>query len=146
MTGLLVLIALLVLIFCLAIFRAPLALWAGVAALAAFNHTVLASSGGWGFWSVVAWLPALVLGVLSIPGVRRKFIVEPTFSMVRKILPKVSETEQEALEAGTTGWDAELFSGRPDWAKLRAVAPIELAPDEQAFLDGAHRRALPDGR
>ena len=33
------------------------------------------------------------------------------------------ETEREALEAGTVGWDAELFSGTPDWSKLRRVAP-----------------------
>ncbi len=43
---------------------------------------------------------------------------------------------QQALEAGTVGFDAELFSGTPDWDKLRSIAPIVLTPEEQAFLDG----------
>ena len=51
-------------------------------------------------------------------------------------MPTISETEREALEAGTTGWDAELFSGKPDFAKLRCVAPITLTDEERAFLDG----------
>ncbi|MHA1518083.1 MAG: hypothetical protein ACTSYK_05700, partial [Alphaproteobacteria bacterium] len=37
----------------------------------------------------------------------------------------------EALEAGTTGWDAELFSGTPDFNKLRRVAPIALTAEER---------------
>ena len=51
-------------------------------------------------------------------------------------MPSISETEREALEAGTVGWDAELFSGTPDWAKLRRVSPITLTAEERAFLDG----------
>jgi acyl-CoA dehydrogenase len=51
-------------------------------------------------------------------------------------MPPISETEREALQAGTVGWDAELFSGKPDWKKLRRVAPITLTAEERAFLDG----------
>ena len=60
----------------------------------------------------------------------------PAFRMVKKILPPVSPTEQEALDAGTVGWDAELFGGEPDWDKLLAVRPMTLTAEEQAFLDG----------
>jgi acyl-CoA dehydrogenase len=56
--------------------------------------------------------------------------------MVKRMLPRVSETERAALDAGTIGFDAELFSGQPDWNKLRAVPPITLTAEEQAFLDG----------
>jgi len=77
-----------------------------------------------------------VFGLLAIPAVRRALVVTPAFATVRRILPKVSATEQAALDAGTVGFDAELFSGRPDWEKLRAVAPITLTTEEQDFLDG----------
>jgi acyl-CoA dehydrogenase len=88
------------------------------------------------FWGLLAWLPVAVLAALSVPSLRRKFVVEPTFRMVKGILPKVSDTEQQALDAGTVGFDAELFSGTPDWMKLRAVPPIVLSSEERAFLDG----------
>jgi acyl-CoA dehydrogenase len=48
----------------------------------------------------------------------------------------MSSTEREALEAGTVWWDGELFSGKPDWSKLRAIPPPRLSAEEQAFLDG----------
>lgn len=51
-------------------------------------------------------------------------------------MPGLSQTEREALEAGETWWDAELFSGNPDWKKLAAVRRPVLSQDEQAFIDG----------
>ena len=69
------------------------------------------------FGSILAFIPVAALIALSIPGVRRSVLVEPAYGIVRKILPKVSETEQQALDAGTIGFDAELFSGQPSWAK-----------------------------
>lgn len=89
-----------------------------------------------GLLGLLAWLPAIILGVLSIPSVHRKVVTDPAFRTVKGILPKVSDTEQAALDAGTVGFDAELFSGTPDWDKLRAVPPIVLTEEEQAFLDG----------
>lgn len=82
------------------------------------------------------WLPALVLGLLSVPSLRKAWIITPVFKQVKAILPKVSDTEQQALDAGTVGFDAELFSGTPDWKALRNIPPIELTSDERAFLDG----------
>src|SRR4030095_7752999 len=54
----------------------------------------------------------------------------------RRVLPTLSDTEREAIEAGDVWWDADLFSGNPDWAKLLAVPPATLSPEEQACLDG----------
>ncbi len=54
----------------------------------------------------------------------------------RRLLPAMSDTEREALEAGTVWWDGELFTGRPDWRKLAAAPPPALSAEEQAFLDG----------
>ena len=84
----------------------------------------------------LAWVPTVVFGLLSLSFIRKSIFTGPAFSIVKSILPKVSETEQEALEAGTVGWDAELFSGKPDWRKLREVPQIKLTDEEQAFLDG----------
>jgi acyl-CoA dehydrogenase len=52
------------------------------------------------------------------------------------MLPSLSDTEREALEAGTVGWDGELFSGDPDWQKLLDLPAPALTEAEQAFLDG----------
>ena len=86
--------------------------------------------------SFLALLPVLALIALSVPTLRRAWLVAPAFAMVRKILPKVSDTEQQALDAGTIGFDAQLFSGIPDWEQLRAVPPITLSGEERAFLEG----------
>ena len=67
---------------------------------------------------------------------RRDFITKPIFSWARGVLPAMSDTEREALEAGDVWWDADLFTGNPDWSKLLAFAPATLTAEEQAFLNG----------
>ena len=67
---------------------------------------------------------------------RRDFISKPIFSWARGVLPAMSDTEREALEAGDVWWDADLFTGNPDWSKLLAVAPATLTDEEKAFLNG----------
>jgi acyl-CoA dehydrogenase len=116
----------------LGMMRAPL--WGWAAAVGVW--TLLATGGSVGPISWIAWLPFVGLAVLSIPSVRRSLIIAPVFAQIRKILPRVSDTEAQALEAGTVGFDAELFSGTPDWDKLKSIPPIELSPEERAFLDG----------
>src|SRR5256885_1906932 len=67
---------------------------------------------------------------------RRDYISKPIFRFARHALPTLSETEREAIEAGDVWWDGEIFSGKPDWAKLLSYAPAKLTDEEQAFLDG----------
>ena len=67
---------------------------------------------------------------------RRDFITKPIFSWARGVLPSMSDTEREALEAGDVWWDADLFTGNPDWSKLLAYAPATLTDEERAFLHG----------
>jgi acyl-CoA dehydrogenase len=67
---------------------------------------------------------------------RQKAISRPLLRLFRGLMPPISDTEREALEAGTVWWDAELFSGRPDWKKLLSIPPPALTTEEQAFLDG----------
>src|SRR6266436_2888836 len=67
---------------------------------------------------------------------RRDFITKPIFSWARGVLPSMSDTEREALEAGDVWWDADLFTGDPDWTKLLAFGPATLTDEEKAFLAG----------
>src|SRR5690348_6034208 len=67
---------------------------------------------------------------------RARNITRPILSWYRKVLPPISPTERDAIAAGSVWWDADLFSGRPNWEKLRAFARPHLTPEEQAFLDG----------
>jgi acyl-CoA dehydrogenase len=67
---------------------------------------------------------------------RRDFITKPIFALARGAMPSMSDTEREALEAGDVWWDADLFTGNPDWSKLLAVAPATLTDEEKAFLSG----------
>ncbi|GGO69964.1 acyl-CoA dehydrogenase [Bowmanella pacifica] len=75
---------------------------------------------------------AIVLGVTDI---RRNLITKPVFQIFKKILPPMSSTEREAMEAGSIWWEGELFRGKPDWNKLHGYAKPALSEEEQAFLD-----------
>lgn len=74
--------------------------------------------------------------LLNVAPLRRRVVSKALFNWYRKILPPVSQTEQEALEAGTVWWEGDLFSGRPDWNKLLAFPKPVLTAEEQAFLKG----------
>jgi acyl-CoA dehydrogenase len=71
-----------------------------------------------------------------LKSLRRNLVSRLVLKRVRRILPPLSETEQQALHAGTVGWDAELFSGRPNWKYLRNLPKPRLTDEEQAFIDG----------
>ncbi|MCH9808722.1 MAG: acyl-CoA dehydrogenase [Alphaproteobacteria bacterium] len=128
-------------VMAMAMMRARLIVWALVLALLVLIWQVGLFGGPSGFpptglLSILAWLPVIALGLLAVPSLRRQYVIGPAFGMVRKILPKVSDTERQALEAGTVGFDAELFSGQPDWNKLQALPGIVLSEEERAFLNG----------
>jgi acyl-CoA dehydrogenase len=69
-------------------------------------------------------------------GLRRDYITAPIFRWAKGALPSISATEREALEAGDVWWDAELFSGNPDWKKLLATPAAKLSREEERFLAG----------
>ncbi len=124
----------------LAIQRSPVWAWAVVIAAITFLAqtglpwaTFEAPFGSIGAW--VAWAPAIALALLSFRPIRQQVVTRPAFQIVRRILPPVSDTEKEALEAGTVGFDAELFSGSPAWSKLRAVGAPTLTGEEERFLN-----------
>ena len=72
---------------------------------------------------------------LAIPRLRRRLISDGLFDGFRNVLPPMSQTEREAIEAGTVWWDGELFSGKPDWNRLLATPAPKLDAAEQHFLE-----------
>ncbi|MGL4224072.1 MAG: acyl-CoA dehydrogenase [Vibrio sp.] len=66
---------------------------------------------------------------------RRKWISDPVFKLFKQVLPPLSPTEKEAMEAGSVWWDGELFSGKPDFTKLHHYPKPTLSSAEQAFIN-----------
>jgi acyl-CoA dehydrogenase len=119
------------------VFYLRTSLVAGTALLA----VVLFASGIWGeagsLSQTLHWLVFLVIAVpLNIPAARRTLFSDRVLSIFRKLMPAMSDTEREALEAGSVWWDGELFSGKPDWTKLMDTPAPKLSPEERAFIDG----------
>src|SRR4029078_12238542 len=84
---------------------------------------------------IVAAVVALAAAPFVIAPLRRALISRPLLRVFRKVMPPMSQTERDALEAGTVGWDGELFSGRPSWNTLLAIGRPKLTAEEQHFLD-----------
>ena len=114
------------LFFACAYLRLPL--WAWTAAFA----VLFVSTGN----PILIGIFAVLALLLNLPSLRRALISNRILAVYRRILPDMSQTEKEAIDAGTVWWDADLFSGKPDWDKLLAVKEPKLTAEEQAFLDG----------
>jgi len=95
-----------------------------------------ASSAPAGVWKGFLWVLLAALWLLNVRPLRKALITRPFMKTYLKLLPRMSQTEKEALEAGTVWWDGELFSGAPRWEKLLAGRPPQLSAAEQEFLDG----------
>lgn len=128
LTILIVVLAILVLGY----LRAPLLVWSA-AILGSFAYGVYGCHYLSLGWLIGAGVVALVLNLVPL---RRAVLTGPIFAIFKKITPAMSQTEQEAINAGSVWWDAELFSGKPDFTKLHAYPAPALSAEEQAFLDG----------
>jgi acyl-CoA dehydrogenase len=116
-------------------FGLPIAWWTVAGGLLAWYLSVIA---GFGAAANAILLAAFVLiaAVLNVPALRRAVLSDRVLAIYRRILPDMSQTEREAIDAGTVWWDGDLFGGKPDWDKLLAVPAPKLGAEEQAFLDG----------
>lgn len=130
-------------------------IWIGALALGAFILTLVQArmtiwsvaaaawiAAGWGAEliapttaAIMAAAAAPVLLLLTLTPLRRAILSRPAMAGFRRIMPKMSPTEQAAVEAGGVWWDAELFAGKPDWKRLLATPAPVLTPEEQSFLD-----------
>ena len=113
--------------------QAPALAWAGL--FLGLSLFLWATTGFSLTFFITAALTSLI-GLLSLEPISSTYLARPAFNAIKKIIPPVSETEREALEGGTVSWDADLFSGQPNYENLRAISPIRLSDEEQAFLEG----------
>ncbi len=126
-------VILVLLIGALAYFRAPVIAWtiaiAGWIASLQFAWGCQVPVAVWAVFGVIA-------AVLNLTPLRRAVFTGPVFTIFKKITPAMSQTEQEAINAGTVWWDRDLFSGKPDWNRLLSFPDPKLTAEEQAFIDG----------
>ena len=90
----------------------------------------------YGVWKGFLWLMLAALWLFNVRPLRKALITRPFMKAYMRMLPSMSQTEKEALEAGTVWWDGELFSGKPRFEKLLASKAPQLTAEEQAFIDG----------
>lgn len=117
----------------LAYFSASGWLWSAVAGLLLLLATYL---GGFSPALVLLWFGLVFFSLFNVNFVRQRLLSRPLLRVFRKKLPSVSQTEREALEAGSIGWEGELFKGRPDWRRLLALPRPTLSPAEVEFING----------
>ncbi|AJJ10593.1 hypothetical protein CH64_3503 [Yersinia rohdei] len=94
----------------------------------------LGASQLWSYWVLLPLV--IVLLPLTLKPLRQSLFSSKALSMFRKVMPAMSRTEKEAIDAGTTWWEGDLFQGKPDWKKLHNYPKPQLTPEEQAFIDG----------
>jgi len=109
--------------------------WTGAAAVWLIGWRVTGVASPLLFEASTLVLIALAL-IFGLPPLRRLLVSRFAMKAMAPVLPRLGDTERIALEAGTVWWDAELFSGRPDWRKLLDFAPQPLTRDERTFIDG----------
>ena len=135
MSGLMIFAIGLAAFWALAFIGAPLLVWtaaigAGLIGLVAAG--VLGSLGA----TIAAAIFVPLAALLNIRSLRSSVLTRPIFAAFKRVLPEMSSTEREALEAGDVWWEAEMFRGRPDWSKLIEFKNTTLTAEEQAFIDG----------
>jgi acyl-CoA dehydrogenase len=121
-------------IFILAYRRASLAASTGVLLALLAVYWALGAAPNW--WKVAVSVPFALLFLFNVRPLRIRLLTRPFMKKYLKLLPAMSSTEREALDAGTVWWDGELFTGGPNWQKLMSAKAPVLTPAEQAFLDG----------
>jgi acyl-CoA dehydrogenase len=114
--------------------RASLILSSCILGALLLAYLALGTAPEW--WKIVVSTPYAMLLLLNIRPLRVRLMTRPFLKSYRRLLPSMSATEREALDAGTVWWDGELFTGGPDWQKLMSAKVPTLTAVEQAFLDG----------
>ena len=74
-------------------------------------YTLTGAAPAW--WKAVLWAAFAPLALLNVTPLRIRFLSRPFLRIYKRMLPSMSSTEREALEAGTVWWDGELFTGTP---------------------------------
>jgi len=110
------------------------------ASLSIFTFAFIALMAVGTFLNIIGFVSWLLFAVIALPlnvdNIRQQFISMPLLTLFKKIMPQMSETEQQAIDAGTTWFEAELFRGNPNWSRLHNYPQPRLSAQEKAFLEG----------
>ena len=110
------------------------------ASLSSFTFAFIVLMAIGTFFNIIGFVSWLLFAVIALPlnldNIRQQFISMPLLALFKKIMPQMSETEQQALDAGTTWFEADLFRGNPNWTKLHNYPQPRLSAQEKAFLEG----------
>jgi acyl-CoA dehydrogenase len=112
----------------------PLQILAAMAGLTLLMG-IFSKAPGW-LLTLIWVVIALKVAFVTLHEQRRQLFTAPVFKWFQRTLPPMSQTEREAIDAGTVWWDGHLFSGRPDWNTLLDYPAPKLTDEEQAFIDG----------
>jgi acyl-CoA dehydrogenase len=134
MIGAIITVCFIVAVLYLAYRRLPLFSFTVAFTVLLIAYSALGSPAG--LWQGLLWLLLVCFWLLNLRPLRIALISRPFMRTYRRLLPTMSDTERDALEAGTVWWEGELFTGNPDWRKLHAAPGPKLSAEEQAFLDG----------
>ncbi|WP_412514146.1 acyl-CoA dehydrogenase [Shewanella indica] len=92
--------------------------------------------------SIILLIIVALIALFFVRNIRLQFVTRPILAFFRKVLPPLSDTEREAMEAGDVWWEAELFRGKPNWESLHAYGKPALSADEKDFIDHQVMTAL----
>jgi acyl-CoA dehydrogenase len=121
-------------VWVLAFIGAPLIVWTAAVGLLLIAFKLSGVIGATTF-AISGTIFLVLAALLNIRPLRRAILTRPVFGIFKKVLPEMSSTEREAIEAGDIWWEAEMFRGRPDWKKLLDFKYTPLTREEQSFLD-----------
>lgn len=127
-------VTLLTVIFICGYFRTPSWVWAPSIALILLGFSLYTQAS----WLALTlyWTLFLAVSIIALlPPLRRKLLTNHLFRYAKRMTPKISQTEQEAIDAGDVWWEAKVFQGRADWSELTQLDPPKLSQAEQSFLD-----------
>jgi len=122
-----------VIIFIIARFKVPAKTWAFAASGLFLLHIFF--GGGWFTHLVLFLLASSMVFMVLLPDLRKSLFTAKVFNLLKNHLPAMSDTEREAIEAGTVSWEAEIFKGSPDWQEFVTYPNPMLSKEEQDFLD-----------
>lgn len=134
MSNLICIIILFGLVFLAAFYQLTAIVWTVLIGIALLSLSIF-SHLSWLFLALCWLIFIATASFANLTNLRQRYIIQPLLSKLRKQLPAISETEKEAIEAGNTWWEKELFCGRPQWKSLFQIPKPTLTPDEQAFLN-----------
>ena len=135
LTSLFTLVAVIAVIWALAYHAADAGLWTVALGAGLIGLTIVSPLPA--SLLVVLWLGLIAFALIgNIKSIRQSLLTAPIFKIYKSLLPQMSQTEQEALDAGTVWWDGDLFSGKPDWNKLLDYPKAKLTAEEKAFIEG----------